>query len=69
MTVPPVRVFTVGMETTSATKTTKFVRDDAGKKAYVRTAVTPGSEVVDQDATYVWYVDLRTGAYYVVKAR
>lgn len=49
------------------TSAPKFIRDDAGKKAYVRTAVTPGSENVDQDATYGWYVDLRTGAYYVVK--
>ncbi len=44
----------------------KYVRDSAGKKAYIRTSVTEGAELVDTDEQWSWYVDPRTGRYFVV---
>lgn len=46
----------------------KFVRDINGKKAYIRSS-GEGAELVDVDATWAWYVDPKTGRYFVVAVR
>ena len=43
------------------------VRDQAGKRAYVRAAVSEGSEYQQTLNGYRFYVDVRTGRYYAVK--
>lgn len=47
----------------------KFVRDINGKKAYIRSSICEGAELVDVDATWAWYIDPTTGRYFVVAAR
>jgi len=44
----------------------RYVRDMAGKKAYVRSSYNPTDELVDLDETWAWFVDLRCARYYVV---
>lgn len=49
--------------TTSTSPT--IVRDSAGKKAHVRTAAGPDAEHVDTADGWNWYIDPRTGRYFV----
>jgi hypothetical protein len=47
----------------------RYVRDWAGKKAFVRRAVAPGSEHLETADGWAWYIETRTGRYYVVAAK
>jgi hypothetical protein len=51
----------------TATPAPKFVRDLAGKKTSVRAAVDPTAETehVDQTTEWDWWIDVRTGRYFV----
>jgi hypothetical protein len=44
----------------------RYILDQAGKKAHVRSSAAPGSEVVGDVNGYVLYVDQRTGRYFAV---
>jgi len=54
------------MTETETTNNHRYVRDLAGKKAYVRGSYDPADELVDLDEAWAWFVSPRTGRYYVV---